>query len=119
MAQKIAWVAPGVMVVSLSALTSRPYSDRTLTATCSRNAGSPVMGAYWLRPSMTARVTASRSACGPSKSGKPWERLIAPTSAASWDMVVKMVVPTLGNLLMSMTAFRQACRAGMRQGQAG
>jgi hypothetical protein len=32
--------------------------------------------------------------------GKPWDRLSAPVSAASCDMVVKMVVPTFGSLLV-------------------
>jgi hypothetical protein len=32
--------------------------------------------------------------------GKPWDRLSAPVSAASCDMVVKMVVPTFGSLLI-------------------
>jgi hypothetical protein len=31
------------------------------------------------------------------KSGKPCERLIAPQSAASFDITVKMVVPTWGS----------------------
>ncbi|MNC68440.1 hypothetical protein D3C75_1190370 [compost metagenome] len=36
------------------------------------------------------------------KSGKPWDRFKAPVCTASWDMVVKMVVPTFGNLLLIM-----------------
>jgi hypothetical protein len=33
-----------------------------------------------------------------SKSGKPCDRFIAPTSAARADITVNMVVPTCGNL---------------------
>src|SRR3954470_19931234 len=43
------------------------------------------------------RVTASTSAGSQSKSGNPCDRLIAPRSAASFDMTVKIVVPTLGS----------------------
>src|SRR5690606_30751960 len=53
----------------------------------------------WLRPSSIARASASRSACGPSKSGNPWPRLIALWLAASWLITVKIVVPTLGNFV--------------------
>ena len=42
------------------------------------------------------RATASTSAGSQSKSGNPCERLTAPTSAASFDITVKMVVPTEG-----------------------
>ena len=41
----------------------------------------------------------SSNARGGSKLGKPCDRLIAPVSAASWLMTVKMVVPTSGSLL--------------------
>src|SRR5688572_23362145 len=47
------------------------------------------------------RATASTSAGSQSKSGKPCERLTAPTSAASFDMTVKIVVPTAGSREMS------------------
>src|SRR5919107_1103687 len=43
------------------------------------------------------RATASTSAGSQSKSGNPCDRLIAPRSVASFDMTVKMVVPTLGS----------------------
>src|SRR3954452_221630 len=43
------------------------------------------------------RATASTSAGSQSKSGNPCDKLIAPRSAASLDMTVKIVVPTLGS----------------------
>src|ERR1043166_7903593 len=49
-------------------------------------------------------ATASTSAGSQSKSGKPCERLIAPRSAASFDITVKIVVPTLGSLDLIDTA---------------
>ena len=64
-----------------------------------RNAGTPVIGAYWLWPARIARSSASTRRPGTGKSGKPWPRLTAPCSAASCDITVKMVVPTFGNLL--------------------
>ncbi len=42
-------------------------------------------------------ATASTSAGSQSKSGKPCERLIASSSAASRDITVKIVVPTAGS----------------------
>src|SRR4029078_11933958 len=43
------------------------------------------------------RATASTSAGSQSKSGNPCDKLIAPVSAASCDITVKMVVPTAGS----------------------
>ena len=62
----------------------------------SRSTATPVMGAYWLRPARMWCATRSSSNAGESKSGKPWERLIAPHSLASADIVVNIVVPTSG-----------------------
>src|SRR5665647_3372545 len=47
-----------------------------------------------------ASLTASISLGSQLKSGKPWPRLTAFFSAANADMTVKMVVPTLGSLLV-------------------
>src|SRR5215203_951356 len=74
-----------------------------------RSTGTPCIGAYWLRPSRMCRVTASTSAGSQSKSGKPCDRLIAPRSAASFDMTVKIVVPTFGNLDFSILS---SCASG-------
>ena len=52
----------------------------------------PLPGGYWLRPSRMAVTATSRSSSGPSVSGKPWPRLIAPVAVASSDMVAKIVV---------------------------
>jgi hypothetical protein len=59
----------------------------------------PVIIGYWLWPSAMARDSASTSRCGTAKSGNPCPRLTAPCSAASCDITVKMVVPTLGSLV--------------------
>src|SRR5262249_19616271 len=75
-----------------------PYSALNFAAIACRSAGTPCIGAYWLRPSRMCRATASTSAGSQSKSGNPCDRLIAPRSAASFDMTVKIVVPTLGSL---------------------
>src|SRR5690625_5064750 len=99
MALKMASVAPLVTVISAPGSTATPYTRWTFSAIASRRAGMPVMGAYWLCPWRMARSRASTSRGGTSKSGKPWPRLTAPCSAASWDMTVKMVVPTCGSLL--------------------
>jgi hypothetical protein len=47
------------------------------------------------------------------KSGKPCDRLIAPQSAASFDITVKMVVPTWGSFESMVTDdWRMAIRGG-------
>ena len=61
--------------------------------------GTPAMGAYWLAPARMWWDTRSTSSGRREKSGKPCERLMAPHSAASRDMTVKMVVPTSGRRL--------------------
>ncbi len=53
------------------------------------------------------RATASTSAGSQSKSGKPCDRLTAPTSAASFDITVKMVVPTEGRRERSVESGRR------------
>ena len=78
-------------------IVGRPYDVRYIAAIASRSASTPGIGAYWLRPSRMCRATASTSSGSQSKSGNPCDRLIAPTSAASCDITVKMVVPTDGS----------------------
>ncbi|MNG34395.1 hypothetical protein D3C84_1208690 [compost metagenome] len=54
------------------------------------------------------------------KSGKPWDRLSAPVCTASWDMVVKMVVPTFGSLLRIMEpSFLGCIRHGVESEHSG
>ncbi len=55
------------------------------------------MGAYWFEPARMWRETRSKSSGEAEKSGKPWDRLMAPHSAASRDITVKIVVPTPGS----------------------
>jgi hypothetical protein len=49
--------------------------------------------AYWLCPARMAAAAASITSAGPSSSGKPCPRLIAPVRSASADISVKIVVP--------------------------
>src|SRR5258705_4126734 len=67
-------------------------------ASAFRGAGPPGIGAYWLCPSRMKRATASTSSGAQSKSGNPWERLMALCSSASLDIVAKMLTPVLGSL---------------------
>src|SRR6476646_3067073 len=56
------------------------------------------------------RAIASTSAGSQSKSGNPCDRLIASRSAASFDITVKIVVPTDGSFeVMVMGLSRGAC----------
>src|SRR5580765_4561845 len=50
----------------------------------------PYEGAYWFFPLPRASLASSRAHSGPSKSGKPCDRLTAPVRIASWVMVEKM-----------------------------
>ena len=56
----------------------------------------PGSGAYWLRPLRIAACAASSTSAGPSSSGNPCPRLIAPVRSASADISVKIVVPKSG-----------------------
>src|SRR4051812_25350668 len=53
----------------------------------------PGPGGYWLWPSRIAWIAASATTAGPSVSGKPCPRLIAPVRTASADISAKIVVP--------------------------
>ena len=55
--------------------------------------GQPGPGGYWLTPPRMASTAASSTSGGPSVSGKPWPRLIAPVATASADISAKIVVP--------------------------
>src|SRR6185436_15997620 len=64
----------------------------------SRSRMMPAIGAYWFNPALMYFVTRSRNSFAQSKSGKPCDRLIALCSCASFDITVKIVVPTAGSL---------------------
>ena len=55
-----------------------PMKRLCFAARASRKFWAPQVTAYWWGPSMAARAAASSRARGGSKSGKPWERLMAP-----------------------------------------
>ena len=59
----------------------------------SRSAGTPGSGAYWLWPLRIAACAASSTAAGPSSSGKPCPRLMAPVCTANADISVKTEIP--------------------------
>jgi hypothetical protein len=99
----MACVAPAVMVISLPASYRCRYSASIFALTASRSACTPGIGGYWFRPSRIAEFTASTRRASQSKSGKPCPRLIAPCSAASADITLKIVVPTWGRRLASVS----------------
>jgi len=70
----------------------------------SRSGAIPLIGAYWLWPARMALPNSSTRRSGTAKSGNPCPRLTARYSAASCDMTVKIVVPTLGNLVATIGA---------------
>src|SRR5689334_4140220 len=51
----------------------------------------PMPGAYWLAPASSAASAAAMTEAGPSTSGNPWPRLIAPVRTASADISLKTV----------------------------
>src|SRR5258708_7472359 len=58
-----------------------------------RRAGWPLLTAYWLSPARMAAMAAAFTASGPSKSGKPWPKLMAFFSTARRDISAKMLTP--------------------------
>src|SRR5437764_15155744 len=50
-------------------------------------------GGYWLWPARIAATAASATSAGPSVSGKPWPRLMAPVRTARADISANTVVP--------------------------
>src|SRR5271156_5632897 len=58
------------------------------------SSGMPGPGGYWLpRPARIASAAARAISGGPSRSGKPWPRLIDPVATARADISAKIVVP--------------------------
>src|SRR5215210_1454410 len=86
----MASVAP-VVTRTVSGSTSRPQNRFWCSATAARSAGTPTPGGYWLTPPVTFAATSASSEAGPSVSGKPWPRLIAPVRSASADISAKIV----------------------------
>ena len=72
--------------------------------------GTPGSGAYWLWPARIASTAASSTAAGPSSSGKPWPRLIAPVCSASAVISVKIVVPRPASRLAARLSRRARAR---------
>ena len=66
----------------------------------------PGPGGYWLTPPRMASTAASSTSGGPSVSGKPWPRLIAPVPTASADISAKIVVPNPAQLRRQDRAIR-------------
>ena len=57
------------------------------------SSGTPGPGGYWFRPPSIAATAAASIGAGPSVSGNPWPRLMAPVCVASADISAKIVVP--------------------------
>ena len=89
-ADAMASVAP-VVISTWSGSTSRPQNRFWCSATAVRSDGTPRPGGYWLTPPVTFAATSASSEAGPSVSGKPWPRLIAPVRRASADISAKIV----------------------------
>src|SRR5215217_3029795 len=66
-----------------------------------RSTGSPSGGGYWLTPPRMAATAASSTSAGPSVSGKPCPRLMAPVAIASEVISPKIVVPKPSSLAVS------------------
>src|SRR6266849_9128934 len=77
MAAIMASVAPHETVTSVSGSRSRPHAADCFLATACRSCGAPQVVAYWLYPSRSAALAASRIRRSVSKSGKPCAKLTA------------------------------------------
>ncbi|CPU63591.1 Uncharacterised protein [Mycobacteroides abscessus] len=70
----------------------------------------PRPGGYWLWPSSIARTAACFTAAGPSTSGKPCPRLIAPVRCASAVISAKIVAATAPSAPRRPVARAAACQ---------
>ncbi len=93
----MAWVAPAVMVISVSGSYARPCSASILVATASRSAGTPGMGGYRCVAGLHGLGDGIHQFRG---AFEVWKALPQVDGlvllAARADITVKMVVPTLG-----------------------
>ena len=92
-AAKMASVAPEVTVISESGAKSSPQSRRYFAESAACSSGTPLIRAYCPNPARIAAIAASFARSGPSKSGNPCDRLMAPCASASRVISVKIVVP--------------------------
>ncbi len=104
----MASVAPAVTSTSLSGSTGMAQKRCWCSAMAARSSGMPGPGGYWLWPARMAAMAASATSAGPSVSGNPWPRLMAPVSTASADISAKIVVPNPWS-----RAARYGCRSAM------
>ena len=76
-------VLPQVTTVLASGSMGSPVNRDCLRASAARKLGAPQVTAYWCGPWRPARSAAASRAGGGSKSGKPWDKLIAPCALAT------------------------------------
>ncbi len=74
----MASVEPQVTTICVSGSMSICMRGLCLAASAARKLGAPHVMAYWCGPSAAALARRFLMASGGSKSGKPWERLMAP-----------------------------------------
>jgi len=77
MATIIASVLPHVTTRCLSGSSPSPMKRDCFAASASRKFGAPQVTAYWCGPVPADSASAATRAGGGSKSGKPWDRLMA------------------------------------------
>ena len=93
-AAAMASVAPAVTSTSVAGSTVRPQKRAWWSAMASRSDSMPMPGGYWFCPERIASIAASDTSIGPSSSGNPWPRLMAPVAVARADISAKIVVPS-------------------------
>ena len=82
MVSTMASVEPMVTTISVSGSRVRPMNRPHFRASAWRKLGAPMVMGYWWGPKRLTSASRSIMAWGGSKSGKPWARLMAPTSMA-------------------------------------
>ena len=73
----MASVEPHVTTIWVSGSMSRPMRGLCLAASAARKLGAPQVMAYWCGPVWATSARRSVISAGGSKSGKPWDRLMA------------------------------------------
>ena len=87
-------MAPAVTSTSVAGSTSIPQNRFWCAAMATRSSSMPGPGGYWFTPARMAAMAASATSIGPSSSGNPCPRLMAPVATASADISAKIVVPS-------------------------
>ena len=103
MAAIMASVLPQVTTISVSGLIFIPEKCSCFAARASRKFCAPQVNAYWCGPSFATSESLSVISFGGSKSGNPWDRLIAP--CCSEILVILLITESVKFAVLLLSSF--------------